>query len=114
LKAVYTPGLVEFFFETGRTVMDLVVTGTLQNFTNIRHQLPHVGGALPSILDRFLSIAPLIPQTSNVYDILVERVWWDSAGPTYPHQVLGLLAYGVGKGQLVYGTACCVSDAQEK
>jgi hypothetical protein len=88
--------------------MDLVVTGTLQNFTNIRYQLPHVGGAVPSILDRFLSIAPLIPQTSNVYEILAERVWWDSAGPTYPHQVLGLLGYGVGKWQLVYGTVSLV------
>jgi hypothetical protein len=106
--------LVEFFFETGRTVMDLVVTGTLQNFTNIRYQLPHVGGALPSILDRFLSIAPLIPQTSNIYDILAERVWWDSAGPTYPHQVLGLLAYGVGKEQLVYGTVSWVLEVEEQ
>jgi hypothetical protein len=94
--------------------MDLVITGTLQNFTNIRYQLPHVGGALPSILDRFLSIAPLIPQTSNIYDILAERVWWDSAGPTYPHQVLGLLGYGVGKEQLVYGTVSLVLNSEEK
>lgn len=78
--------------------------GTLQNFTNIRYQLPHVGGSLPSILDRILSIAPLIPQTDNIYPSFRERVWWDSAGPTFPHQVLGLLGCGVGKEQLVYGT----------
>jgi 6-methylsalicylate decarboxylase len=76
--------------------MDLVVAGTLQHFTNIRYQLPQVGGALPSIFDRFFSIALRMPQTTNVYEILAERVWWDSAGPTYSHQVLGLLAYGVG------------------
>ena len=30
--------------------------------------------------------------------------WWDSAGPTYAHQVAGLLGYNIPKTQLLYGT----------
>ena len=30
--------------------------------------------------------------------------WWDSAGPTYYHQVAGLLGYGIPKSQLLFGT----------
>lgn len=85
--------------------MDLLVSNTLQNYTNIRYQLPHTGGSFPSILDRFLVTFPaLLPQTSQIYALLAQRIWYDTAGPTFPHQVQGLLAYGVGKEQLVYGS----------
>ncbi|KAG6888369.1 hypothetical protein C0992_008671 [Termitomyces sp. T32_za158] len=30
--------------------------------------------------------------------------WWDSAGPTYYHQVAGLLGYGIPASQLLFGT----------
>lgn len=36
--------------------------------------------------------------------VLRGRVWWDSAGPTYPRQVQGLLAYGIPTSQLIFGT----------
>ena len=32
------------------------------------------------------------------------RFWWDSASPTYFHQIGGLLAYDIPKGNLLYGT----------
>lgn len=32
------------------------------------------------------------------------RFYWDSAGPTYFHQVAGLLAYGVPTTRLLFGT----------
>ena len=30
--------------------------------------------------------------------------FWDVAGPVFPHQVLGLLGYGVPASQLLYGS----------
>ena len=43
----------------------------------------------------------------------IEKSWADwmqnSAGPTFPHQVVGLLAYGIPTSQLVYGTVSLVS-----
>lgn len=56
--ALYTSGRVEFYFETARTVMDLTLTQTLQNFTSLKYVIPHCGGAYPSIEDRSLSSSP--------------------------------------------------------
>ncbi|KAF7855964.1 hypothetical protein EAF04_009920 [Stromatinia cepivora] len=96
---IYQPGLVEFYFDTARTVMDLFLSGTVKNFTNIRYQISHVGDSFPSIIDRFLS--PTAGNASDVYHTLQTRF---CAGPTFPHQVLGLLAYDVPKSQLTFGT----------
>ena len=30
--------------------------------------------------------------------------WWDSSGPTFFHQVSGLLGYGIPASQILYGT----------
>ncbi|KAM3081333.1 hypothetical protein ACMFMG_004801 [Clarireedia jacksonii] len=99
---MYGSGLVELYFDTARTLMDLVLTGTVQNYSSIMYQIPHTGDAFPSIIDRFLSTAST--NTVAIYKILQTRFWWDSAGPTYPHQVQGLLAYDVSKSQLLFGT----------
>jgi len=40
--------------------MDLTVTQTLHNFTNIHYIIPHLGGAFPSIIDRLLRSQPAL------------------------------------------------------
>ncbi|TFK36383.1 hypothetical protein BDQ12DRAFT_686809 [Crucibulum laeve] len=98
----YPTGNIEFFFETSRTLMDLTLTQTIHNFTNIHYVIPHVGGAFPATIDRILKSTPAIYDSSlNIYST---RFWWDSAGPTYFHQVAGLLGFGIPKSQLLYGT----------
>lgn len=83
-------------------VEDLALTQTMHNFTHIQYILPHTGGATASVLDRMLKSFPA------TYDatmrIFQTRFWWDSAGPTYFHQVEGLLAYGIPKSRLLFGT----------
>ncbi|KAG6865411.1 hypothetical protein C0991_002905 [Blastosporella zonata] len=98
----YPTGNIEFFFETARTLMDLTLTQTIQNFTSINYIIPHVGGAFPACADRILKSAPAIYNSSM--QIYQTRFWWDSAGPTYFHQVSGLLAYGIPASQLLFGT----------
>ncbi|KAF8884824.1 hypothetical protein BD779DRAFT_1612068 [Infundibulicybe gibba] len=98
----YPTGNIEFYFETARTLMDLTLTQTIHNFTNINYVIPHVGGAFPATIDRILKSVPAIYASSmNIYST---RFWWDSAGPTYYHQVAGLLGYGIPKSQLLFGT----------
>ncbi|KDR73727.1 hypothetical protein GALMADRAFT_228180 [Galerina marginata CBS 339.88] len=98
----YVSGKIEFYFETARTLMDLTLTQTIHNFTNIHYVIPHVGGAFPSTVDRILKSFPTIYDSSlNIFNT---RFWWDSAGPTYFHQVSGLLGIGVPTSQLLYGT----------
>ncbi|KAG6915741.1 hypothetical protein DXG01_010038 [Tephrocybe rancida] len=98
----YATGNIEFYFETARTLMDLTLTQTIHNFTNINYIIPHVGGAFPATIDRILKSVPTIYNSSLA--IYQTRFWWDSAGPTYYHQVTGLLAFGIPASQLLFGT----------
>ncbi|KAJ3555896.1 hypothetical protein NP233_g12099 [Leucocoprinus birnbaumii] len=82
--------------------MDLSLTQTIHNFTSINYIIPHVGGAFPAAIDRILKSAPAIYDSS--LEIYQTRFWWDSAGPTYYHQVSGLLGYGIPTSQLLFGT----------
>ncbi|KAI7158956.1 hypothetical protein KC343_g12585 [Hortaea werneckii] len=99
----YPAGLVELYFETARTFMDLTISRTMANFTHLHWIVPHAGGAFPSIEDRFIT-----PQSEDVIALskaaYSTRFWWDAAGPVFPHQVLGLLGYGVPSSQLLYGS----------
>ncbi|KAB5575551.1 hypothetical protein GE09DRAFT_1092464 [Coniochaeta sp. 2T2.1] len=100
--AVYPSGLVEFYFETARAIMDLTASQTLTNFTNIRYGFTHGGGAFPSFEDRLLkSFGALEGAAKEAYN---SRVWFDSAGPTYFNQNKGLLGYGVPAARLTFGT----------
>ncbi|KAK5689429.1 hypothetical protein LTR97_012903 [Elasticomyces elasticus] len=100
---LYPEGLVEFYFETARTFMDLTISQTIANFTALRWVVPHGGGSFPSIEDRFITSQPpaLLAASKAAYST---RFFWDAAGLVFPHQILGLLGYGVPTSQLVYGS----------
>ncbi|KAH6912814.1 hypothetical protein BKA70DRAFT_1265086 [Coprinopsis sp. MPI-PUGE-AT-0042] len=98
----YPTGNIEFYFETARTLMDLTLTQTIHSFQNIHYVIPHVGGAFPATVDRILKSTPAIYDSS--FAIYKTRFWWDSAGPTYFHQISGLLGMEIPKSQLLYGT----------
>lgn len=98
----YVTGLVEFYFETARALMDLVLSQTLIKYTNVRWSIAHVGGAFPAIEDRFVKKSTALEKLAK--QALNSRVWYDSAGPTYFAQVKGLLGYGVPSSQLVFGS----------
>jgi len=98
----YPTGNIEFYFETARTIADLTLTQTIHNYTNIHYVIPHAGGAFPSAVDRLLKSFPAIYASS--LQIYSSRFWWDSAGPTYFHQISGLLGYNIPKSQLLFGT----------
>ncbi|KAK5012160.1 hypothetical protein LTR60_004527 [Cryomyces antarcticus] len=93
----YPPGAIEFYFETARTFMDLTVSQTLVNFTKLRYAVAHVGGSFPSVIDRFMRNYPALDASST-------EIYKSRAGPTYNHQVQGLLAYGVPTSQLIFGS----------
>ena len=63
--AIYPSGLVEFYFETARTVMDLTISQTFLNFTNLRWHIPQAGGSFPSIEDRFINSFPALEAPSK-------------------------------------------------
>ncbi|MFM9682970.1 amidohydrolase family protein, partial [Streptomyces brasiliscabiei] len=44
--------MVEYVFDTARTVTDLVMAGVLTRHPNMRVIVPHCGGAIPVLADR--------------------------------------------------------------
>ena len=100
---VYPDGLVELYFESARTFMDLTLTSTLSIFSRLNFIVPHAGGSFPSIISRMLSRLSPAAFAAQL-EVFKQRLWWDTAGPTFPYQVKGLLAYGIGTDKLVLGT----------
>ncbi|MFZ0385644.1 MAG: amidohydrolase family protein, partial [Solirubrobacteraceae bacterium] len=53
--------LYEFTFETVRAVTNLIYTGTLERYPQMRLQLAHLGGAVPFLAHRLASLADREP-----------------------------------------------------
>ncbi|KAJ7672772.1 hypothetical protein B0H17DRAFT_178374 [Mycena rosella] len=98
---IHSPVLAEFYFETARTFLDLAISQTLANFTNLDFIISHLGGSFPSIIDRGIPPGPVLDE---VMVALRTRCWWDSAGLTYGHQLGGLLAYNISPSYLLCGS----------
>jgi predicted TIM-barrel fold metal-dependent hydrolase len=54
------PSLLEFVFDTTRAVANLVVSGTLTRFPNVRLILAHAGGTVPYVRDRIVDRGPIL------------------------------------------------------
>ena len=52
LANVYRAPLFEFFFDSGRAVLDLLMSGTANRFSRVRWVVSHCGNVLPSLFDR--------------------------------------------------------------
>jgi hypothetical protein len=44
--------MIEFLFDTARSVVDLILSGAAERYSNIRFIIPHAGGVLPLLVDR--------------------------------------------------------------
>lgn len=103
--------IFEFFFDTARAVINLFYTGTIARFPKITYIIPHAGGALPSLIERFSRFGRAIPglpvDESVTPDFVRERLktnfYFDMAGTPWPDQVPALLAF-IGKDQVLYGS----------
>lgn len=102
--------MVEFFFETTRTVSDLVLGRTLADNPGIRFVVPHAGASLPAVASRInrnvirrngarSSDAPVLP---DFYEALGE-LYFDVAGSSLPDQIPSLLRIAR-HDRIVYGS----------
>ncbi|KAF1987827.1 amidohydrolase 2 [Aulographum hederae CBS 113979] len=105
--------MMEFFFDTARTVTDLFLTGRVKANPDITFIIPHAGGCMPPILSRFTGFAGAVPDAGIDPDINETKVreafnrqfYFDMAGFVFPGQIYGLLiGCGVGKDRLLYGS----------
>ncbi len=104
--------MLEFIFDTTRTVSDLVFTGVFARFPNIQWLFTHGGGALPLLADRMEMVRGF--QTCRVAGPTVpdqlRELWFDMAGTPFPNQVPALIK-AFGSQRLLYGSDYCWTPA---
>lgn len=107
--------MVEFVFDTARSVTDLLMAGVLTRHPNLKVVVPHCGGALPVLADRVNGFMKLFmpPREGVVVPDAVEQLrglYYDMAGPAFPRQVPALLSL-VDPDRLLYGSDYCWTPA---
>jgi len=93
------PGLpypmLEFMFETTRSVFNLILSGTLDRYPDIQVIVPHAGAAVPVLADRVLAISPAMdlpaPLDKDRFFAALRGLYFDLAGYPLPRQLRPLL-----------------------
>ena len=87
--------MLEFMFETTRAVFNLVLSGTLDKFQNIKIIVPHAGATIPVLADRVAGLSPALglPQALDVsrFRETLRGLYYDLAGFPLPRQLVPLL-----------------------
>ncbi len=98
--------IIEYPFDTTRTVTNMIYTGLLERHPDLRFILPHGGGTLPflanrlALFDRLPKFRDNFPEGSAAY---LRRLYYDTAiiGDSAPLNALQALA---GPSQILFGT----------
>ncbi|WP_159911424.1 amidohydrolase family protein [Pantoea sp. 18069] len=99
--------MLEFMFETTRAVFNLILSGTLARYPNIKVIVPHAGATVPVLADRVAGLSPALglPEKLDVtrfYEAL-RGLYYDLAGFPLPRQLLPLLEIADPK-HIMYGS----------
>lgn len=99
--------VLDFMFETTRAVTNLVLSGTLDRFPDIRLIVPHAGAALPALLDRIVWAAGVLPNmgelTTEAIRATFGRLYFDLAGVPVPRLLSALRSFA-DPARLFYGS----------
>ncbi len=98
--------LIEFLFDSARTIVDLIMTDRLEQFPNINWIVTHGGGVLPLVADRVDLFKRLFGGNDIPAQTLLSRLWFDIAGTPFPRQAPALVDL-VGTEQILYGSDYC-------
>ncbi|WP_018440912.1 amidohydrolase family protein [Trinickia symbiotica] len=101
------PGfLIEFLCDTTRAALNLILTGTLERYPNIRWILAHAGGFLPYVAWR-LSLANLMPDYASKAPAgvlnYIRRFYFDTALSPAPYPQAALREL-VGPSRILFGS----------
>ena len=98
--------MLEFLFDTARTVIDYILAGNAERYPAIKLVVPHAGGVLPMLANRvelFRSVVFGEPACRLPVSDLLARCYFDLAGP--PNQTqLDALTTVAPIDRLVYGS----------
>lgn len=115
LNTRYPLPVMEFIFETTRSVSDMVLSGVLERFPDLRVIVPHAGAALPVLVERIDLALPLLSapggsQPPSMREAL-RKLHFDLAGVPVPH-LLGALLQVARADHLHYGSDYPFTPAQ--
>lgn len=90
-KDCFTTGplpLFEFLGDTTRAVIDLIVSGYLEKYPNVKVIVPHCGSFLPNIIDRLTGITEVLAKQGIGKKVSIEKsmqsLYFDIAGDALP------------------------------
>ncbi|KAJ6577544.1 hypothetical protein B0H19DRAFT_931495 [Mycena capillaripes] len=104
LSETYIIGMMEYFFDSTRALVDLLLSGTAAAHPDITFIVPHCGNALPSVLDRALLLSspklrhfnprPLHELTPPVVkEMFAKQFYFDLAGSPMPNLIHHMLRW---------------------
>ena len=100
--------LLEFPFDTGRTIFDLLQSGAFVKYRNIQWIFSHIGGVIPMLAGRMREVGPgfwkdLDVVAPNGIDHEFQRLHYDIAASAYEPSMRAALAY-LPSANLMFGT----------
>jgi 6-methylsalicylate decarboxylase len=98
--------MIEFIFDTTRAVVNLLLTGTLRRHPSIRVIVPHVGSALPTLVDRVAVFTQAFRgvegEPEDVFAGL-RSLFFDLTGAPFPNSLAALLRVAA-PDRILYGS----------
>ena len=102
------PLVAEIPQDTTRAVTNLLFSGTLSRFRDIRFIFTHAGGSVPMVANRMLHYAPQhvhdrLAQMNENMDSVLQRQFYDIAGTAWAPAIAALRSY-VPISQILFGS----------
>ncbi|AHH18561.1 putative amidohydrolase [Nocardia nova SH22a] len=100
--------MLEFLFDTARSVTDLLYAGVFERYSGIRWIFTHGGGVLPLVAERIQLFRSAFAgeRQGRPTSEQLRGLWFDMAGTPFPHQIPALdAAFGIER--LLYGSDYC-------
>jgi predicted TIM-barrel fold metal-dependent hydrolase len=92
----YPSPMLEFIFETTRSITNLVISGVLERNPGLKVIVPHAGAVLPVLANRIDLLLPILrepgaPPPPSMRDAL-RTLYFDLAGAPVPEQLSAMLS----------------------
>ena len=104
-------GVVEFDFDTTRTIVSLLYNGVLSRCQNIKWIVNHSGAAVPTLAGRVKDRVPGAGSNPNGTFYELKRLYYECAHAAYPMPMAALRAFAPTT-QLLFGTDFPIEPTQ--
>lgn len=105
----YRTPMMEYFFDTTRAVVNLLLSGTEAKYPNLTFLVSHCGATIPPLVERFAAFGTWILgqkgslSSTQVKELFRTRFYFDLAGFPFPDLIHGYLTVGC-PSRLLYGS----------